>query len=567
MKRIFGVLCIALFVQSCTLIGINIKHKTPKRAKKLPHFEREDSLIGTLSKERSCYDVHYYDLDVAFFNEKKLISGQVTIHYTVVEDFKRMQIDLQDNFDFEIQYPAKYIATREHRAIFIDFEKEHKRGTSDSIVINYWGKPDKAKRPPWKGGFVYKKDDNKNPWMGVACEQIGASIWWPVKDHLSDEPDSMMVNYFVPEGMYCVSNGSLNKELKGVLPAKYGIQELKGFEDTKRDYFQWKITYPINSYNVTFYIGDFKKFSLPYKDTKQLDFYVLPESLDTAKVHFQQTEEIMSFFEEVFGEYPYWRDGYKLVESPYEGMEHQTAIAYGSGFKNERGYDHDYIILHETAHEWWGNSITVNDYADIWLHEGFATYAEALFVERKYGYSKYLDYLDFYAMLIKNKKSVVGPKDVNYWNFHDGDPYMKGALTLHTLRNTINDDPLFFDIIKSFYAKYKYKNVTTQNFIDLVNEKTKTDLSWFFEQYLFKRECPTLLVYMAFNPLTQGLDYHYKWKNNLDLPIPILFNNGTKDTLLYPSNEVQVLEDKGTFPWFNVKGSYIRIEYQKKPIY
>jgi len=256
------------------------------------------------------------------------------------------------------------------------------------ITVFYEGQPQKAARPPWDGGFVWKKDKDGNPWIGVACELDGASLWWPVKDHLSDEPDSLQINVTIPEGFFCVSNGKLQQRIK----------------ENGRETFVWKTLYPINTYNATIYIGNFKHFTLPYKKQDSilnLDFYVLTYNLDKAKSHFQQASEIIRFYEMRFGDYPWWNEGYKLVESPYKGMENQTAIAYGNDYKNWIGKNFDYIILHETAHEWWGNSVSASDYAEIWLHEGFATYSEALYVEHTEGYNAYLKYLNFYSLLIR----------------------------------------------------------------------------------------------------------------------------------------------------------------------
>jgi aminopeptidase N len=560
---------LVLCFTSCMLIGINAKHKTPKRCAHIPVFTKADSLLGHLNENRSCYDVHFYELNVALYPDIKQISGVVKIHYTALQDFQKIQIDLHPNFEYSILYPTNVTSTRDGRFIFLDYANNVPAHNQDSIIIQYWGKPIIAKRPPWDGGFVYKKDKDKNLFMGVTCELLGASTWWPLKDHLSDEPDSMVMNYFAPHGLKVISNGVLLNQSQNASIAAQNIKPLVSKTSTF-DSFKWKVNFPINSYNATFYLGNYKQIQMPYTydSTKLLNFYVLPENQEVATTHFKQTSEILHVFESIFGEYPYWKDGYKLVESPYEGMEHQTAIAYGDRYKNQSYFNHDYIILHETAHEWWGNSVSVTDYADIWLHEGFATYAEALYVEKIYGYNRYLNYLNYYAILIKNKKPIIGPYDVNYWDYHDSDPYLKGALVLHTLRNTINNDSLFFDVIKSFYYKNKYKTVTTIDFVNHVNKTTKFDYTPFFDQYLYSREVPLLEIYRGVDP-SNGLAYiDYRWKNNLvdNFSIPLIFERGTSKTEVYPTTKIQRFYIKEPSLYINTAEMYITQKRFKKPL-
>ncbi|MCF8448006.1 MAG: M1 family metallopeptidase, partial [Bacteroidia bacterium] len=405
---------------------------------------------------------------------------------------------------------------RKYNALWIKLPNTIGRGENFELIIHYGGKPVIAKRPPWEGGLVWKKDKQGRPWIGVACEQVGANLWWPLKDHLTAEPDSMQMTFIVPDGLTAVSNGLLiNKNTEG-----------------PKDTFTYKVSYPINTYNATFYIGNFEHFSTVYDrgENKKLHFYVLDYNLEKAQEHFKQTTKIISAYERLFGEYPFWNDQYKLVESPFEGMEHQTAIAYGNGYKNN-AQGVDYIILHESAHEWWGNAISVKDYADIWIHEGMATYSEALFMEDQFGYRSYSNYLNFYSMLIKNKRPMVGPKDVNFWNYKDSDPYMKGALMMHSLRNTINDDHLFFDIIKTFYQTYKYQTVTSKDFIEMVNQKTGSDYSWFFNKYLYQHQPPKLVYVLKVNEATNTQELTYRWDqtdSNFKMPIYIKAPNGSR---------------------------------------
>ncbi|OFY48798.1 MAG: hypothetical protein A2Y87_00165, partial [Bacteroidetes bacterium RBG_13_46_8] len=418
---------------------------------------------------------------------------------------------------------------RKYKAVFIGFEEILHEGEHHTLTVYYEGKPVTAPRPPWKGGFVWKRDRDRNPWIGVACEVAGASLWWPVKDHISDEPDSLRISVTIPGGLFCVSNGKLD-----------GRTMQNG-----RETFIWKTRYPINTYNATLYIGNFSHFQLPCsgKDTMiPMDFYVLPRNLEKAKTHFLQAADIIGFYESVFGEYPYNKEGYKLIESPYEGMEHQTAIAYGNKYRNAFRGGFDYIILHETAHEWWGNSLSVGDYAEIWLHEGFATYSEALYVEHLYGRDAYRRYLSFYSMLIKNKKPLVGPYDVNYWDYKDADVYLKGALVLHTLRNILNNDVLFFDIIRSFYNTYKYSFASTKEFIEIVNMKTGQDLTWFFDQYLYSRTCPRLEWNYVRDVPPGQYEFRYRWNNvQADFQLPVRITSGERKYILYPALHTQTL--------------------------
>lgn len=553
--KLFFISTLVLIMGSCSVIGLNMSNKTPKRAHKFPTFTEKDSLQGFLSSYRSCYDVTFYDIHLDINIEKKSIAGFVDISFDAVEKIDTLQIDLHQNFKIEGIVLGRDTLSyyRKHKAVFVVLKSTLPKGDKGVLRVHYAGKPMIAKRPPWEGGFVWKKDGDKNPWVGVACQGLGASTWLPVKDHLSDEPDSVQMSFTIPEGLFCVSNGRLVEH-----------SNVDGKEK-----FVWKTSYSINTYNITFYIGNFFHFNLPYENkgaTHLLDFYVLAYNVDVAKFHFRQVGDVLKFYENTIGPYPWWKDGYKIVESPYLGMEHQTAIAYGSSYRNDFS-DVDYIILHETGHEWWGNCLSVGDVADIWLHEGITTYCDALYSEQTKGYDRYLLMMKYqYALTVKNKKPVVGPFGVNYWPKNDSDPYVKGALILHTLRNTINDDQLFFDILRTFYARYQYSIVTSQNFIDIVNEKTKKDFQWFFDQYLYNRVCPELEWNSEYNEQTNELTIKYRWTNvgkSFKLPIEITTGNGKR--IINPSDEVQTIKVRYSATLnFNQNFSYIAIKNNKK---
>lgn len=510
---------ITLLLNGCSLLGIHLEMHNPRRSGKYPGLTEAARLRGTLTKYRSCYDVKHYDINISIFPESRSVKGYVDIHAEAVADLDTLQVDLYPNLkisSIEVNGVNAGFKRREG-AVFIAVGGQMKKGSKLVMRVNYEGEPTVAKRPPWAGGMVWKKDKNGNPWIGVACEGDGASLWWPTKDHLSDEADSTAINITAPAGLMVVANGRLRDSIPN------------GNEVT----YKWFVSYPINNYNITFYAGDLVKLHDTYQSkvngrTLDLDHYVLSYNYEKAKKHFEQLKPQLDFYEKYFGEYPWYRDGYKLVESPFAGMEHQSAIAYGNGYKN--GYNgFDYIILHETAHEWWGNSVTAFDLAHVWIHEGFATYCEALYVEQAKGHNAYMSYLRTQAITIKNKRPVVGPEGYHYFNYKDGDVYNKGSWILHTLRLTLNDDSLFFDILKTFSVAYREKQVVSQDFIDLVNGKTGKDYTWFFEQYLYKRKIPVLEFYWSDNG-----DLYYRWtgvNENFKMPLEVTVNKRVRFTI------------------------------------
>ena len=514
-----------------------------------PHYTRKDTLRGALRPERTCFDVYFYDLEVKIIPKGKKIEGQNDIYFHVMEPTRRIQIDLFDNYTIrEISRNGESLKyTREYNAVFVDFPQSLKKGEDQKITIRYSGKPLKAPNPPWDGGFVWKKDDHKNQWVGVACEQLGASSWWPNKDHLTDEPDSMKITIDVPQKYMAVSNGML-----------------RHVSEPEKNYrkYEWFVSYPINNYDVTFYMGKFDYFT----DTVDINgknllmkYYVLPDNLEKAKEHFKQADEVVKFYSKVFGEYPFMRDGFGLVESPYEGMEHQTAIAYGNGYDNTqdshsyRNKKYDYIIVHEAAHEWWGNSLTAGDMADVWLHEGFATYAEVLFIENKFGRDDYLYELNQRRQNIFNFWPMVENYNVNENSFASSDVYFKGATLLHCLRCTLNDDSLFFRIIKDYCVENRYKIVTTQSFIDFVNKLSGKDFSAFFDKYLYDTKLPVLKY--KFHKENDKLVLTYRWdgvKEGFFMPFAIRTNDNKSIRLEATTHDQTVtLENVKWFDFYN----------------
>ena len=516
-------------MSGCGIFGIHFKLRNPKKAGKYPEFTEEVRLRGTLTKYRSCYDVKHYNINISLFPETKTIKGYVDIHATAAaaDDFDTLQIDLYENLQLsslEVNGTAAGFKRRAG-AVFVGMPLKMKKGDKIVMRVSYEGKPVIARKPPWAGGMVWKKDKNDKPWIGVACEGDGASLWWPTKDHLSDEPDSTAINITVPAGLMAVANGRLRDSISN------------GQQTT----YKWFVSHPINNYNITLYVGDLVKLHDIYHSkvngqTLDLDHYVLSYNYERAKDHFKQLKPQLDFYEQLFGEYPWYRDGFKLVESPFAGMEHQSAIAYGNGYSNgATGFD--YIILHETAHEWWGNSVTAFDLAHVWIHEGFASYCEALYVEQTRGYAVYMSYLYDQRMSIRNKRPVVGPEGYHFFDYKDPDVYVKGSWILHTLRLTLNNDALFFDIIKTFAAEYREKQAVSQDFIDIVNSKTGENYAWFFDQYLNNRKVPVLEYYY-----NESGDLYYRWtgvKDDFKMPLEVVVNDRLR-FMITPSSKMQV---------------------------
>jgi aminopeptidase N len=480
-------------------------------------FEKADTLRGALRPERSCYDVTFYDLHLRVDERKKYLSGFVGIEYKALADFERLQIDLFENMVVEkIVFGDRELTyERVEDAVFVDFPKQE-AGSSSRFDVYYAGFPVVARNAPWDGGFVWSEDDKGRPWIGVACEGDGASLWWPNKDHLSDEPDSLSIRVAVRDPLQCIANGNL----RGT------YQEEKGFTT-----YHWFVSYPINNYNVTVNIGHYAHFSDVYTagdgSELDLDYYVLSYNLEKAKKHFEQVHPTLSCFERFFGKYPFWKDGFALVETPYLGMEHQSAIAYGN--KYMRGYlggmiprdmDWDYIIVHETGHEYFGNSLSCNDLSEMWIHESFTTYMEALFVECQYSYEDAVRYLGGQRMYIGNFEPIIGPKDVNWEDWKFSDHYYKGSWILHTLRHAINDHEQWFALLKGFYEEHAISNVTTEDFIEYVNTFTGKDYTAFFEQYLWHKSVPQLIY--SLKEVGDDLEVQYRWEaevETFDMPV------------------------------------------------
>ncbi|HVS92353.1 MAG TPA: M1 family metallopeptidase [Mucilaginibacter sp.] len=457
-------------------------------------FTRADTLRGMLTPLRTCYDINYYHLDVKFDIDKRFISGSNLFKFTATQDFKKLQFDLFANLKVEkVVYKDHELPfKREFNAVFVTFPKTIKKGSREEFTVYYSGHPTIAKNAPWDGGVVFTIDSaSGKPWVATACEGIGASIWWPNKDHLSDEVDSMLISVSVPTGLKDVSNGRLRK-----------VTDL-GDGYTR---FDWFVANPINNYDVAANIADYTEFTDSYDGEKgklDLDYWVLPSDLDKAKKQFAaNVKPMLKSFEYWFGPYPFYEDSYKLVETPHLGMEHQSAVAYGNHFQNGYlgydlsgtgwGKDWDYIVVHESGHEWFGNNITAKDLADMWIHEGFTCYSESLFVESQHGKQAAQEYIYGLRRGIANKHPVVGIYNVNKEGSED--MYSKGAVLLNMVRTIINNDDKWRDILRGLNKTFYHQTVTYNDIIGYINKQAGMDLSPVFDQYLHYAKLPTLQV-------------------------------------------------------------------------
>ncbi|MGM0390699.1 MAG: M1 family metallopeptidase [Bacteroidota bacterium] len=487
-------------------------------------YTEADSLRGSLRAERS-YDVLKYHLRVRVDPEEKFISGFNTILFQAGEELPVMQIDLFENMQIdsiihqnkELQYERKF------NAVFIEFIEPLKKLAKDSVQVYYSGHPIIAENAPWDGGFVFEKDNDGNHWIAVAVQGTGASLWYPNKDHQSDEPEEVLIEVAVPNGLMNVSNGRF-----------IGKKDLgDGFTR-----WSWKVTNPINNYNVVLNIGNYVHFKDTYQDL-DLDYYVLPYNLEKAKKQFEEVKPMMECFYKKFGEYPFVEDGFKLVETPYLGMEHQSVVAYGNEYKNGYlgrdlsgtgiGLRFDFIIIHESGHEWFGNSITAKDIADMWIHEGFTAYSEAVYIECRWGKDDALEYLKGTRKGIGNHTPIIGDYGVN--SEGSGDMYYKGASLLNTIRSIYNDDELWWKTLKNYTETYKHQIIDTETTEIFFDKATDINLKPVFDQYLRHSKLPKLQFKKV------GTQIYYRWQKaveNFNMPVDVFIKG--EEMRLYPTN-------------------------------
>ena len=493
-------------------------------------FTHQDSLRGSITKERTWWDLKHYHLDIKVNPDQRTISGSNTIRYKVLNSDSRMQIDLQEPLDIskvtqdgkELQYQ------REGNVFYIELIAPQNVGEIKEVAIFYGGKPKIAVNPPWDGGITWSKDNNGNPFIASSCQGLGASVWWPNKDHMYDEVDDMLISVNVPKNLTDVSNG----RLQSVIDMKDGTRT-----------FNWYVSNPINNYGVNINIGDYVSFSEVFQGEKgdlDCNYYVLRDNLEKAKIQFKDVPRMLKAFEHWFGPYPFYEDSYKLVEAPYLGMEHQSSVTYGNGFANGyRGGDlsdsgwglkFDYIIIHESGHEWFANNITYKDIADMWIHEGFTSYSECLFVDFYYGKQAGNEYARGLRNGINNTKTIIGNYDVNMEG--SSDMYPKGANMLHTLRQIVNNDEKWRTILRGLNSTFYHQTVTTKQIEDYLSKNVGLDLAPFFDQYLRDIRIPT------FEYKVQGNNLEYRWTNcvpGFNIPVKVTLNG--KEQWLKPQTE------------------------------
>ena len=522
---------------------------------------RANILRGEYGRYRANNDLLFYHLDIRVDPEKKFVNGKNTIRFRMLKDDTRIQLDLYDNLKIdkilfqrsEIRgqrsdgKPTELKYERDSGAVFVDFPETLKAGRIYSIDFYYSGRPQTIGR---FGGFTFGTDPMNRPWIFTACEGEGASIWWPNKDQWRDEVESMQISISIPDKLVDVSNG------------KFMGKTNLGDGYTRWD---WLVQYPINNYDVSLNIGNYEHFGDRLGDLA-LDFYALPEDLNKAKKQFAQAKGMIEAYQHYFGEYPFKKDGYKLIEAPYSGMEHQSAVTYGNHFANgylERDWTgvgisprFDFIIIHESGHEWFGNSVSAADRSDMWIHEGWTTYLECLYVEYMYGHDDYLKYTNGYRLKVRNQQPIIAQRGVNATPPQD--QYFKGALFINTLRSIVDDDKKWWTLLHDFYQHFKYQNIMTEDIVAYFNRKTGKNLTPIFDQYLRHTAIPILELKFSDGAVS------YRWKadeSKFAMPVRV----GTKDRwqIIQPTTEWKTMKTSLRKDEFSVATDLYYVEVSK----
>jgi len=511
---------LSIFTLFFFLLPAAAQYLAPEQTK----FTRQDSLRGSITPERAWWDLVYYHLNIAVKPSDSTIFGSNTVTYKVIKSSDLMQIDLQPPLEIlKAEQNGKSLScTREGNVYWIRMQENQEPGKIYSVVLMYGGKPRVSHRPPWEGGITWKRDKNNLPFVASSCQGDGASLWWPCKDHMYDEPDSMLISVNVPSNLMDVSNGRLRSIVK---------------QKDNTTTYNWFVANPINNYGVNINIADYAHFSDVFNGEKgRLDcnYYVLKEDLDKAKIQFRQAPMMLAAFEYWFGPYPFYEDGYKLVEAPYLGMEHQSSVTYGNGFRN--GYNgndlsasgwgnkFDFIIVHESGHEWFANSITYEDAADMWIHESFTNYSENLYLEYYYGKDAGSEYVLGCRRNIRNDKPVTGVYNVNVSG--SGDMYYKGGNMLHTIRQIVDDDEKWRGILRGLNKDFYHQVVKGSQIEEYMTSKVGINLKPVFDQYLRDIRIPVFEYYVKDKTLT------FRWNNcvqGFNMPLRIYVSGERKD--------------------------------------
>jgi aminopeptidase N len=502
-------------------------------------FTHADTLRGAITPERAWWDLSFYHLSVRVEPTDSTLSGSTEIRYRVLKPGQTMQVDLQRPLRVvRVEQDGKPLSVRQDGdAYFVTLTKPQRIGKTEAITVQYAGKPHIAKRPPWDGGMVWSRDKSGNWFIATACQGLGASAWWPCKDHMYDEPDSMAISVTVPEDLMDVSNGKLRRVTTNA--------------DHTRT-FDWYVQNPINNYGVNMNIGKYEHWSETYKGEKgplDIDYYALKDDADQAREQYKQVPKMMKAFEYWFGPYPFYEDGYKLVQTPYLGMEHQSSVTYGNRFKNgylgrdlsQTGWGllWDFIIVHESGHEWFANNITYKDIADMWIHESFTNYSECLFTEYYYGKEAGAQYVVGCRALIRNDKPIIGTYNVN--RSGSGDMYYKGGNMLHMIRQIVGDDDKWRQVLRGLNKTFYHQTVTSQQIEQYMTQQTGKNLKPIFDQYLRNTQIPVL----EYRPVAGGMQYRFtNCIAGFTMPVRVCLGESGPYQQLQPTSQWQTLATK-----------------------
>ena len=497
-------------------------------------FTHQDTLRGSITEERAWWDVVYYHLNVNVNIQNKTLSGRNLIRYKVLNQHQILQIELQQPLTISrvLQDGKALTFQQDGYSYFITLLKKQTVGSINELTVFYEGKPQESKNPPWSGGLTWEKDSAGNDWVVTTSQGDGASLWWPNKDHAYDEPDSMQISITAPKHLTAIANG----KLKGIVN-----------NPTSKTY-HWMVSNPINNYGVNMNIGNYVHYGETYQGLKgnlNCSYYVLEGNLIKAKKQFKEVPKMLAAFEHWFGPYPFYEDGYKLVEVPYAGMEHQSSVTYGNGFENGYlgkdvsgtgwGMKFDFIIVHESGHEWFANSITHQDVADMWIHESFTSHAESLFLAYYFGEQACNAYVIGTRKNILNDKPIIGTYNVH--NEGSADMYYKGSNVLHMLRKLVDDDAKWRSILSGLNQTFYHQTVTSKQIEDYLSEHTGLNLTPFFDQYLRTVKIPVL----AYKIKDDEMKYCYQHVvSGFDFPVKIKV--AKKTTWIYPKTEWQTLK-------------------------
>lgn len=507
-------------------------------AQKRSSFTHADSLRGGWHEVRQQQDLLHYHLRIAVFPEIRYLSGSNRLSFKGLSRSKEVQVDLSPQFDIQqIRSSTGEVKwQRKGSSIQVLLSRAYEKDELFWVEVQYSGHPQVSANPPWESGFVWQKDDEGFPWIGVACEGEGGSLWFPAKDHHRDKPDSALLQFEVPKNLSVVSNGRFEKK--------------ESASDTTHR-FTYRVTYPIHHYNITFNAGVYTHWKetmvLPNSGNNlALNFYALRANSEQAKLQWQQVRKVIGTLSELFGDYPFVRDGYTLVHTPYLGMEHQSCVAYGDKFQNN-AFGFDFILMHETGHEWWGNLVSAADHADLWLHESFCTYAEVLYVEKLQGKDASLAYLENLKKKIKNRSPMLGNREVYFNDWKDSDIYYKGAWMLHSLRFLVNNDALWLSWFRHLTQRFAQVPCLTEDVLQDANRYFKGDYTDFFYSYLKQPNWPVLD--WEWEDLADSTRLRYRWKGVSDgfkARLPLKITDGSYVNKLGESQWLEASFPKGT---------------------